>query len=384
MGKRAADFRRFSLAENPLGLQVMFGRLDNASASFDNRRTEVVCTIGPACRAPKKLIALMEAGMNVARLHFAYADHAEHAVNIERIRRAEKFTGRRAAVLQDLSGTKVRMGEFAEGSVNLEEGAEFVLMSERVQGDRERVSLNFPELIPVVSAGDTVLLGDGVLRLEALAIESGRLRCKVVKGGRVKSRQAVHVPGKAVPLTVPTAKDLDDASFGIQHGVDWIAQSFATSAGEINALHAFIRQQGSSIPVVAKIERREAWENLDEIIQAADAVMVARGDLGLDLPIEQIALVQKHIIRRAKAAQQPVITATEMLTSMMKQPHPTRAEVTDVTNAILDGSDAVMLSGETGVGRYPIESTSMMTRIAAVTDDYCNRLRGSSPLETAF
>lgn len=343
-----------------------------------NRRTEIICTIGPACRSLKKLVALIEAGMDVARLHFSYADHAEHAESIKRIRKAEQIAQRKVAILQDLSGSKVRMMDFTNDIAELTEGKEFILTANQIKGDASKVSLNIPELISVVKPGDIVLLADGALKLQAITVNKTHVRCKIIVGGRVKSRQAVHVLGKAAPVCVPSDKDLKDVMFGISQGVDWIAQSYAVSPEEINELRTFIRNQGAEIPIIAKIERRAAIDNLNTIIQAADAVMVARGDLGLDIPIEQIALAQKHIIQHANSSCKPVITATEMLFSMMKQPRPTRADVTDITNAILDGSDAVMLSGETGMGKYPIEATKTMAQIAIVADDYRKQMASAA------
>lgn len=335
-----------------------------------NRRTKVICTIGPACRSPQKLQELIHGGMDVARLHFSYGDQKEHADNIRRLRHAATAVGREIEILQDLSGTKVRMLDFREDRVHLKEGAEFILTSRKVPGSAKQVSVNIPELFSVMEPGDTVLLADGALRLEVIDASNSEARCKVVIGGPIKSQQGVHVPGKAAPVRVPTAKDRDDVVFGIRHGVNWIAQSFASTEEEIVELQRFIRQHGSSIPVVVKIERQEALANLDELVYAADAVMVARGDLGLCIPLEEITFIQKEIIRRCNIAGKPVITATEMLFSMMKQPRPTRADVTDITNAILDGSDAVMLSGETAMGKYPVEATHMMARIAAATDEF--------------
>jgi len=332
----------------------------------------VFCTVGPACRSPKKLLELIQGGMDVARLHFSYGDQTEHAENIKRLHHAATAAGQEIEILQDLSGTKVRMLDFAEDRVELRKGAEFILTSRKVIGSARRVSVNIPELLSVVEPGDTVLLADGALKLEVVAVTKLEVRCKVVLGGRIKSQQAVHVPGKAAPVRVPTAKDRNDIVFGIRHGVNWIAQSFASTAAEIVELRRFIRRHGATIPVVVKIERLEALANLDELIHAADAVMVARGDLGLSLPLEEITFAQKEIIRRSNAAGKPVITATEMLFSMMNQPRPTRAEVADITNAILDGSDGVMLSGETAMGKYPIEAAGVMARIAVATDKRIN------------
>jgi len=314
------------------------------------------------------MTALIKAGMDVVRLHCSYADQTEHAENIEIIRRAARKLHRKVLILQDLSGTKIRIKALAAESVELKAGAKFTLTSREVRGDVHAASLNFPEIISVTEAGDTVLLADGALKLEVLSVTPANVRCKVIIGGRLKSGQAVHIPGRAVPLRVPTAKDRDDVLFGIRHGVDAIALSYATSAEEMEDLREFVRQQGAGISLVAKIERREALRQIDNLIRAADAMMVARGDLGLEIPLEEIPFAQKDIIRRANAAGKPVITATEMLASMIEQPRPTRAEVTDIANAILDGSDAVMLSGETGVGKYPVKAAAMMAQIAAAAD----------------
>lgn len=348
------------------------------------RRTKVICTIGPASRSPKKLLGLIDAGMDIARLHFSYGDQTEHAENIQGLRHAAEIAGREIRILQDLSGTKVRMMEFSQDRVELKKGSNFNLTSRKVQGNSRRASINVPELLPILESGDTVLLADGALALEVIDGNKKKVRCKVVIGGWIKSQQAVHVPGKSAPVRVPTDKDRKDVLFGIEQGVDWIAQSFVSEAAEIRELRRFIRQQGANIPIVVKIERAEALANLDELIQEADAVMVARGDLGLSIPLEQIAFAQKDIIHRANRAGKPVITATEMLFSMMKQPRPTRADVTDITNAILDGSDAVMLSGETAVGKYPVESASVMSRIAAVTEQHRPHCRSSRVLHPQF
>jgi len=270
--------------------------------------------------------------------------------------------------MQDLSGSKVRMRHLTKTSQMLERDEEFVLSTHSLDEDVRGATLTVPELVSVIEPGDLVLLADGAIRMQALSRTEQAVRCKVLVGGRIKAHQAVHVPGKAPAVRVPTEKDREDAFFGIQHDVDWIALSYGTTGDEVEDLRTFIRQQGSDIPVVAKIERRAALDHLDEMIGAADAVMVARGDLGLEIPVEEVALVQKDIIHRAVAAHRPVITATEMLASMMEQPRPTRAEVADITNAILDGSDALMLSGETAIGEHPVEAVKFMARVASVTD----------------
>lgn len=370
-----ARIRSFPEKNNPACLHM------NRSKIKSLRRAGspgIICTLGPACREPKVLMALIEAGMTVARLHFSYGTHAEHRENIRRVRQAAAAVGRHVEILQDLCGTKVRMQGFAAGHVTLRKKAEFTLTSRDVKGDATRVAINVPELISVVTPGDTVLLNDAALQLRVTATTRRDIHCEVLIGGRIKAQQAVHVPGKSPPLDVPTTKDREDVRFGLEQQVDWIAQSYARSAREIRALQKFIRQQGAATPVIAKIERREALENLDAIIAAAAGIMVARGDLGLELPLERIGLIQKDIIRRANAAGKPVITATEMLLSMMQQPKPTRAEVTDITNAILDGSDAVMLSGETAMGKNPVAATKMMARIVAVAGAAAADARGAA------
>ncbi len=343
------------------------------------RRTRIICTIGPACRARDTLEELIRAGMDVARLHFSYGTHREHAENIKRIRDAATAVGREVGILQDLSGTKVRMINVAGRGIFLKKGADFTLVAEPIAGSAERVAMNIPELLAEIVPGDTVLVADGALQLRVVQADRREARCEIQVGGRIKSGQAVLVVGKSAAVSVPTAKDLDDLWFGIRAGVNWIAQSFASTAAEIEVVRAFIKKSGACIPVMAKIERPEALAHLDELIQAADAIMVARGDLGLTTPIEEIAFTQKDIIRRARAAGKPTITATEMLWSMMKQPRPTRAEVADITNAILDGSDGLMLSGETAMGNYPVEAAKTMACIAAVADAHqTRRARGLS------
>ncbi len=352
----------------------------DAAARF--RTTKLVCTIGPASCSAEVIAALIESGMDVARLHFSYGSHEQHAENIRRLRAAAQ-SDRRVGILQDLCGTKVRMRQFEADHVTLREKKRFVLTSRAVAGDADAVSINIPELISVVESGDTVLLNDGALKLRVAQVTDTDIECEVVVGGQIKAQQAVHVPGKSPPVPVPTDTDKEDVKFGLEHEVDWIAQSYARTAAEVEALRDFIRQQGATTPVIAKIERREALEQLDAIIAAADGIMVARGDLGLETPLERIGLLQKDIIRRANAAGKPVITATEMLLSMMEQASPTRAEVTDITNAILDGSDAVMLSGESAVGKYPVEATRMMARIAAVTDAEIRQQQSVLPIAAA-
>jgi pyruvate kinase len=357
--------------------------LSDAPLKFDRtrtRRTRIICSIGPASRSPHKLAALIQAGMDIARLHSSYSDQAENAENIKRLRDASQVARKHVSILQDLAGSKVRMSDFSPRGARLREGQEFTLSAHEIRGSSKGVAINFPELIRVVERGDTVLLADGALELKVRSRSRTTLRCEVIRGGKVKSNQAVHVPGKAAPIRVPTPQDRDDVRFGVRQGVDWIAQSYATSPEEIEDLRQFIRSRGAKTPIIVKIERRAALQHLDALIAAADAVMVARGDLGMEIPLEQIALVQKDIVHRANAARKPVIVATEMLFSMVTSPTPTRAEVADITNAILDGADAVMLSGETGIGQYPVEAVSTMARITKVADAFLVDHLGKSAL----
>ncbi len=338
------------------------------SAAQDFPRTQIVCTIGPACRTQRKIEALIKAGMDSARLHCSYANQAEMAVDIARIRKAEAATGRKINILQDLTGAKVRLLNLGKNKVELKKGAVFTLTARQIKGNASIAAVSIPEVLSVIEPGDTVLLADGDLQLTAMKASPKEVRCKVRVGGKIKTEQAVHVPGKAAPVKVPTEKDFDDVCFGLKHKVDWVAESYATSAAEVIRLREFIRGVGGTAKIIVKIERCEALDHLEEIIGAADMVMVARGDLGLEVPLEEIAIVQKKIIQCARRLGKPVITATEMLLSMMERDRPTRAEVSDVTNAILDGTDAVMLSGESSMGKFPVEATRMMARIAAFTD----------------
>jgi pyruvate kinase len=332
------------------------------------KRTQLVCTIGPASRSAKKIEALVRAGMDVARLHCSYADQKEMAENIRRVRAASRRLKQPVKILLDLTGAKVRLGEFKRKFVTLKKGAVFTLTSRLVRGNKTLGPISIPELISVIMKGDTVLLADGELKLMATSVTKTDALCRVIVGGRIKAGQAVHVPHKAAPVRVPTAKDLDDVLFGLEHGVDMIAESYATTAPEITALQKFIRQRGAKTPVITKIERREALQHLEQMVKAADGVMVARGDLGISIPLEEIALAQKRIIRCANRAGKPVITATELIFSMMEKNRPTRAEVADITNAVLDGSDAVLLSGETAMGKFPIEAAIITKKIVAVAD----------------
>jgi len=327
-------------------------------------KTKVVCTIGPASRSPEVLERLVLAGMDVARLNFSHGTQEEHGRVIAHLRRISRRLGRPVAVLQDLAGPKIRIGPIRSGPVVLETGAAFTLTARKVPGDARTVSINSPALAAGVRKGDVLLLSDGALELEVVAVDGRDIRCRVVIGGPLNSFKGINVPARTIRTPSLTAKDRDDLRFGLRSEVDYVALSFVRNAGDIATVRRHMNRCGGSVPVIAKIEKHEALDNIDAIVEAADGIMVARGDLGVETPLEKIPQVQKVLIRKSRAAVKPVITATQMLRSMVDSPRPTRAEVTDVANAILDGTDAIMLSEETAIGRYPVEAISMMVRIA--------------------
>lgn len=326
-------------------------------------RTKIVCTIGPASRSPETLEQLIRAGMNVARLNFSHGTQAEHLEVITAIRRIAERLSRPVAILQDLAGLKIRIGEIASGSVTLEAGAPFTLTTRPVLGSRQEVSVPYPNLTRDVEPGDTLLLSDGDLELEIVGITDENVHCRVIRGGTLASRKGVHLPGRSITAPTFTVKDCDDLAFGLRYGVDYIAVSFVRTAADVLQVRGMM--QASTVPLIAKIETENALANIDEIIDTVDGVMVARGDLGVAIPLAAVPRLQKMLIGKANRAGKPVITATQMLRSMQDSPRPTRAEVTDVANAVLDGTDAVMLSEETAIGRFPLEAVEMMAAIAA-------------------
>ncbi|MBI2907697.1 MAG: pyruvate kinase [Chloroflexi bacterium] len=333
-----------------------------------SRRTKIVCTIGPAVSSEAALEQLIVAGMNVARLNFSHGDHASHGAVIESLRRISTRLGHPVAILQDLPGPKLRTGPLRDVTVELDEGNEFSLTTQPRVGDEHGVSITAGSLPRDVKPGDAIFLADGSIKLEVVTSTDSEIRCKIVAGGTLGAAKGINVPG--VPLSVPstTEEDWKHLAFGLGQGVDMVALSFVREAGDIDKARDFIRRKGHDTPIIAKIEKKEALERIDEIIGAADGVMVARGDLGVEVPIEKVPLAQKEIIRKCNSAGKPVIVATQMLESMIGAPSPTRAEVTDVANAIIDGADAVMLSAETAIGRYPLQSVRMMVRIAHEVD----------------
>ncbi len=328
-------------------------------------KTKIVCTIGPASRSPKALTDLIKAGMSVARLNFSHGTHTEHAAVISHLRHLSVELGRPVAILQDLGGPKIRVGPVAGGTVMLEPGSFFTLTRRRVPGDAREVSINYPALPGDVRKGDTLLLGDGAIELRVTLVTPQDIKCRVIVGGPLSSRKGINLPSRSLRLPSLTEKDKKDLAFGIRQKVDYVALSFVRSAQDILRAKKFMAVRKCDIPLIAKIEKHEALDNIDEIISLVGSVMVARGDLGVEIPLESVPRVQKWLIRKSNDSGKPVITATQMLRSMVDNPRPTRAEVADVANAVLDGTDAVMLSEETAIGRFPVESVRMMARVVA-------------------
>ncbi len=336
------------------------------------KRTKIVATIGPSSCDSKVLTRLIHAGLNVARLNFSHGSHAEHASYIQSIRAVSRELDTPIAILQDLSGPKIRIGDFTEDSITLVPGARFILSTVPCEGSTERVFINYPYLHEEVKKGDTIMLDDGRRALEVVSVRGTDVVTRVLVGGTIKGRRGVNIPGAFRKVSPITRKDRADLSFGLEQQVDFVALSFVRSADDIKKLRELIKKQKPKIvpAIIAKIETQEAIDNIDAIIAAADGIMVARGDLAVEVLPENVPLLQKQIIRKSVAAGKPVITATQMLESMIQSPVPTRAEVGDVANAILDGTDAVMLSQETAMGEYPVEAVAMMTRIALKTENH--------------
>jgi pyruvate kinase len=332
------------------------------------QKTKIVCTIGPASGSTPVIEELIRAGMNVARLNFSHGTLEEHAGYIRNIRKAASKLDTPVAILQDLAGPKIRTGKLGKKKVQLKEGASFTLTTAKVPGDEHSVTVNLPELAENVKRGDVIFLDDGAIKLEVLNTSSDSVRCRVVVGGVLGWEKGVNVPGVNLKIPSCTEKDFNDLLFGIEHEVDFVALSFVREARDMLRVRNFLKKRESDIPLIAKIEKWEALENLDKILAASDGLMVARGDLGIEIPLERVPLAQKEIIRKCNHAGKPVITATQMLESMINAPHPTRAEVTDIANSIFDGTDAIMLSGETAIGHYPVEAVQVMMKIALITE----------------
>jgi pyruvate kinase len=347
------------------------------------RKTKIVCTIGPASCRPETLRELIAAGMDVARLNFSHGTREEHLEVIRHLRRLAKELDKPVAILQDLAGPKVRVEEFEEASVELHAGDTFVLTSTPVSGDRQRASVNYPQLPAEVEVGDALLLADGTIELAVTGIRGEDIETRVVVGGMLSSYKGVNLPTRSLKIPALTAKDETDLEFGLRHGVDFVALSFVRGPEDLRLARNVAAGSGRKVPLIAKIEKHEAIENIDAIIAEVDGVMVARGDLGVETPLERVPLLQKMLIAKCNEAGKPVITATQMLRSMVENPRPTRAEAADVANAVMDGTDALMLSEETASGRHPVAAVRVMVRIAAETeaelpfDELAGRLRRS-------
>ncbi|MGG0663796.1 pyruvate kinase [Viridibacillus arvi] len=336
------------------------------------RKTKIVCTIGPASESQEILVQLIEAGMNVARLNFSHGSHEEHAARIESIREAAKKTGQVVAILLDTKGPEIRTHSMEDGAVELVTGQTIDISMTEVLGNKEIFSITYEKLIHDVEEGSTILLDDGLIELRVTGkdTEAGLIHTVVENAGVLKNKKGVNVPGVSVQLPGITEKDTQDILFGIEQGVDFIAASFVRRSSDVLEIRELLENNnGGHIQIIPKIENQEGVDNIDEIIQVSDGLMVARGDLGVEIPAEEVPIVQKNLIQKCNTVGKPVITATQMLDSMQRNPRPTRAEASDVANAILDGTDAIMLSGETAAGLYPVESVKTMYKIANRIED---------------
>jgi pyruvate kinase len=329
------------------------------------RRAKIVCTLGPATASAEQVRALVDAGMDVARLNFSHGTHAEHAAAYRLVREAADATGRAVAVLADLQGPKIRLGRFADGPVMWASGEEIVITTEDVAGSHDRVSTTYPGLAADVSAGTRLLVDDGNIALTVLSVDGPDIHCRVSEGGPVSDHKGISLPDVDISEPALTDKDRADLRFALGLRVDLVALSFVRSPDDVQPVREVMRAAGCALPVIAKLEKPAAVDRLAEVVDAFDGLMVARGDLGVEMPLEAVPLVQKRAVQLARENAKPVIVATQMLESMMQNTRPTRAEASDVANAVLDGADAVMLSGETSVGRYPIAAARTMARIVA-------------------
>jgi pyruvate kinase len=356
------------------------------------RQTRIVCTLGPATATAPRLLELIDAGMDVARLNFSHGTHADHLAVYGLVRKLAAERGRAVEVLADLQGPKIRLGRFAAGPVVWGVGERIVITTLPCAGDHDRVSTTYADLASDVNAGDHLLVDDGKIDLVVLGVSGPEISCEVVHGGRVSDNKGISLPGVAVSAPPLSDKDIDDMKFALDLGVDMVAMSFVRAPGEAKLAHAVMDEVGRRVPVIVKLEKPEAVECLPAIVAAFDGLMVARGDLGVEMPLEQIPMVQKRVIRLCRNAAKPVIVATHMLDSMVSDRRPTRAEVSDVANAVLDGTDAVMLSAETSVGAYPGHAVATMVRIVEEAEEamsqgdspyWASRNHGSSDLITS-
>ncbi len=333
-------------------------------------KTKLVCTIGPASDSPEILLQMLHAGMDVARLNFSHGDFAWHKTTIDHLRQAARSAGKRITIMADLPGPKIRIGELTEEPITLRQGDAFTLTTSEILGDRKRVFVGFPRLPAVVKPGDSLFLNDGTIHLEVVKSADSNVECRVLVGGELRSRKGLNFPGIDLGMGAFTDHDRDCLAFALQSGADAISQSFVETSADINAVRQAAAELGYHPFIIAKIERACALARIDEILKAADGIMVARGDLGVETPIERMAVVQKQLIRQANRLGKPVITATQMLESMVDHLRPSRAEATDVANAIFDGTDCVMLSEESAAGKFPVEAVKMLAGIAAASEPH--------------
>jgi pyruvate kinase len=361
--------RKFGKWQAP---QIAFQKKENPM-----RKTKIVCTIGPASGSAQIIEKMIEGGMDVARLNFSHGTHEDHGEKIRLIRAISQRLNRPVAILQDLAGPKIRVGSIPEPGIMLEPGQTFLLTTRDLQGTREGVSISYRRLPKEVKIGDRILLADGLMELQVVKTDATGVYCRVITGGLLTSNKGINLPSGTIRAPALTDKDREDLRFGLAHDVDYVALSFVRSAEDILSAQTIIRRAKKNIPVIAKIEKHEALNHIDAILEVSGGLMVARGDLGVEIPLENVPLIQKQLIRQANALGKPVITATQMLRSMVESPRPTRAEAADVANAVLDGTDAVMLSEETASGAYPVEAVRFMDRLARIAEtgyDYKNFL----------
>ncbi len=338
------------------------------------RRTKIVCTLGPATATEDRIRELVESGMDVARLNFSHGEHSDHAENYKKVRQAADHLGRAVGILADLQGPKIRLGRFLEGRTVWATGEEVRITVDDIDGTHDRVSTTYKELSKDAKPGNRLLVDDGKVGLIVTRVEGNDVVCRVTEGGPVSNNKGVSLPGMDVSVPALSEKDIEDLEFALKLGVDFIALSFVRSPSDVELVHDVMDRVGRRVPVIGKLEKPEAIDNLEAVVLAFDAVMVARGDLGVELPLEQVPIVQKRAIQMARENAKPVIVATQMLESMIDNSRPTRAEASDVANAVLDGADAVMLSGETSVGKYPIETVRTMARIVHAVETESTRV----------
>ncbi|WP_329063269.1 pyruvate kinase [Streptomyces sp. NBC_01429] len=333
------------------------------------RRSKIVCTLGPAVDSYEQLKSLIEAGMNVARLNMSHGSHPEHEERYHRVRKAAADTGRAVGVLVDLQGPKIRLETFAEGPVELVRGDEFTITTEDVAGDKSICGTTYKGLPGDVSKGDQILINDGNVELRVVSVEGPRVKSIVIEGGVISDHKGINLPGAAVNVPALSEKDIDDLRFGLRMGCDMVALSFVRDATDVLDVHKIMDEEGRRVPVIAKVEKPQAVANMESVVAAFDSVMVARGDLAVEYPLEKVPMVQKRLIELCRRNAKPVIVATQMMESMITNSRPTRAEASDVANAILDGADAVMLSAESSVGAYPIETVKTMSKIVVAAEE---------------